>query len=58
MSGTKNGVVKLICNDELRAVYKHCYEEALNLAVNVMLKQCRTLKSCLETVSLVAIKLH
>ena len=51
MSGTKNGVAKLICNDEPRAVYTHCYGHALNLAVNDMLKQCRTLKSCLETVN-------
>ena len=51
MSGTKNGVAKLICDDEPRAVYTHCYGHALNLAVNDMLKQCRTLKSCLETVN-------
>ena len=51
MSGTKNGVAKLICDDEPRAVYTHCYGHALNLAVNDILKQCRTLKSCLETVN-------
>ena len=50
MSGTKNGVAKLICDDESRAVYTHCYGHALNLAVNDMLKQCKTLKYCLETV--------
>ena len=44
-------MAKLICDDEPRAVYKHCYGHALNLAVNDMLKQCRTLKSCLETVN-------
>ena len=48
MSGTKNGVAKLICDDEPRAVYTHCYGHALNLAVNDMLKQCKTLKHCLE----------
>lgn len=51
MSGTKNGVAKLICDDEPRAVYTHCYGHALNLAVNDMLKQCKTLKYCLETVN-------
>ena len=42
MSGTKNGVAKLICDDEPRAAYTHCYGHALNLAVNDMLKQCKT----------------
>lgn len=51
MSGIKNGVAKLICDDEPRAVYTHCYGHALNLAVNDMLKQCKTLKYCLETVN-------
>ena len=51
MSGTKNGVAKLICNDEPRAVYMHCYGHALNLAISDMLKQCRTLKSYLKTVN-------
>ena len=51
MSGTKNGVAKLICDNEPRAVFTHCYGHTLNLAVNDTLKQCRTLKSCLETVN-------
>ena len=38
MSGTKNGVAKLICDDEARGAYTHCYGHALNLAVNDMLK--------------------
>ena len=51
MSGTKNGVANLIYDDEPRAVYTNCYGHALNLAVNDMLKQCKTLKYCLETVN-------
>ena len=50
MSGTKNGVAKLICDDEPRAVYTHCYVHALNLAVNDMLSSVK-LKYCLETVN-------
>ena len=50
-SGIKNGVAKLICDDEPRAVYTHCYGHALNLAVHDTLKQCRTMKSCLKTVN-------
>ena len=49
MSAIKNGVAR--CDDEPRAVYTHCYGHALNLAVNDMLKQCKTLKYCLETVN-------
>ena len=51
MSGTKNGVAKLICDDEPRAVYTHCYVHALNIVVHDTLKQCRTMKSCPETVN-------
>lgn len=32
MSGTKSGVVKKMCDAELRAVYTHCYGHSLNLA--------------------------
>ena len=33
MSGTKNGVAKLISEEEPRAVFTHCYGHSLNLAV-------------------------
>ena len=49
MTGIKNSVAKLICEDQPRTVYTHCHGHALNLVVSDKLKQCKTLKSCLET---------
>ena len=50
MSGAKGGVAKLIHDDKPRAVYTHCYEHALNLSVGDTVKQCRVMRSALETV--------
>ncbi len=33
MSGIRTGVAKLICDEELRAVFTHCYGHSLNLGV-------------------------
>ena len=50
MSGAKGGMAKLINDDELRAVYTHCYEHALNLSVGDTVKQCKVMRSALDTV--------
>ena len=50
MSGAKGGVAKLINDDEPRTVYTHCYEHALNLSAGNTVKQCRVMRSALETV--------
>lgn len=39
MSGAKNGVAKRISEKEPRAIHKHCYGHALNLAVGDTVKQ-------------------
>ena len=51
MTGSKNGVAKIISNDEPRAVFTHCYGHSLNLAVGDTVKQCKIMKSALETVN-------
>ena len=50
MSGIRNGVAKLILDDEPCAVYTHCYGHSLNLAVGDAVKGCKLMKSCLEAV--------
>ena len=49
MSGVKGGVAKMVCDDEPRAVYRHCYGHALNFAAGDMIKGCKLLKNCLDT---------
>ena len=50
MSGAKGGMAKLINDDEPRAVYTHCYGHALNLSVGDTVKQCKVMRSALDTV--------
>ena len=50
MSGIRNGVAKLILDDEPCAVYTHCYGHSLNLAVGDAVKGCKLMKACLEVV--------
>ena len=49
MSGHRNGVAKLIQNEESRAIFTHCYGHALNLAAGDSIKKCKTMKKALET---------
>jgi len=51
MSGIKTGVAKQISDQEPRAVFTHCYGHSLNLAVGDTVKQCKVMKSSLETVN-------
>jgi len=46
----RNGVAKLISDDQLCAVYAHCYGYSLNLAVGDTVKRCKLMKLCLEVV--------
>ena len=48
MSGSKNGVVAKLLSKERRAVYTHCYEHALNLAVGTIVKQSKVCCEALE----------
>ena len=50
MSGIRNGVAKLISDEEPFAVYTYCYGHSLNLAVGDTIKGCKLMKSCLEAV--------
>ena len=49
MSGLYSGVAKRILEEEPRAVFTHCYGRALNLAASDTVKNCKALKSALET---------
>lgn len=49
MKGARNGVAKLIMDEEPRALYTHCYGHSINLAVNDAIKMCRPVESALET---------
>ena len=51
MTGPKNGVAKLLLDDEPRALYTHCYELALNLAVGDFVKQCGLMRSALDVLA-------
>ena len=50
MSGIRNGVAKILTNEEPRAVYTHCYGHCLNLAIGDAIKNSKVMKSCLEVV--------
>ena len=41
MSGSRAGVVKMIQDEEPRAIYTHCYGHSLNLACCDMVKHCK-----------------
>ena len=49
MSGSKNGVAKMIKNTERRALYTHCYAHSLNLAVGDTMNACPILKDTIDT---------
>ena len=49
MRGAKGGVAKLLCKEESRAVYMHCYGHALNLAVGDTIKESKIMKDVLDT---------
>ena len=49
MSGTRTGVVKRISDEELHAVFPHCYGHSLNLACSNIVKKSELLKQTLET---------
>ena len=49
MRGLRNGVAKQIQDAESRAIYTHCYGHALSLAASDTIRNCKPLKSALET---------
>lgn len=49
ISGTKSSVATQIATEETRAVYMHCYDHALNLAVGDTVKQSKLLRDTLDT---------
>ena len=49
MFGLHSGVAKGILDEEPRAVFAHCCGHALNLAASDTVKNCKVLKSALET---------
>ena len=57
MTGNKNGVVLQIKQEELRALYTHCYAHSLNLAVGDTMRNCyllqRTIDNTFELTKLV-----
>ena len=50
MSGAKQGVAKVLLDEEPRALYNHCYGHALNLAVGDCVKQGKLMKDALDVV--------
>ena len=48
MSGSRGGVVKMIQDEEPRAIYTHCYGHSLNLACCDMVKHCKIMKDALD----------
>ena len=49
MAGLESGVAKQLSDEELRAIYTHCYGHALNLACGDAVKNCKLMKDALET---------
>ena len=50
MRGSRNGVAKILNDEEPRAVYTHCYGHSLNLAVGDSVKGSKIMKSSLDVV--------
>lgn len=50
MSGVRNGVAKILTDEEPHAIYTHCYGHCLNLAIGDTNKKSKVMKSCLEVV--------
>ena len=51
MTGCRNGVAKIISDDEARAIYTHCYGHALNLSVGDTIRQRQVLKAAIDVVA-------
>ena len=49
ISGAKGSVANIISDDESRAVYIHCYGHALHISVGDTVKQCKVMRSALDT---------
>lgn len=49
MRGIRNGVAKLIQDEEPRSTFTHCYGHSLNLAAKDTIQNCKVLKSSLDT---------
>jgi len=47
--GLKSGVATQLSEDELRAIYTHCYGHAFNLACSDTIKQCMLMRDALDT---------
>ena len=50
-SDAMKGVTKMLCDEETRAIFAHCYGHALNLAASDCVKQCNLIKIAFETVA-------
>ena len=50
MSGSWSGVVKLVQDEEQRAVYTNCYGHALKLVCSDSIKGCQLMKDALDIV--------
>ena len=50
MTGVRNGVARLLTDEEPQAIFTHCYGNALNLAVGDTVKKCKLMRSCLDAV--------
>ena len=50
MRGSRNGIAKVLNDEEPRAVYTHCYGHSLNLAVGDSVKGSKIMKSSLDVV--------
>ena len=48
MRGIRNGVAKLIQDEEPRGIFTHCYGHSLSLAAEDTIQGCKTLKNSLE----------
>jgi len=48
MRGVRNGVAKLIQDEEPRGVFTHCYGHSLSLAAKDTIQGCKTFKNSLE----------
>ena len=48
MSGLRAGVVKMIQDEEPRAIYTHCYGHSLNLACCNMVKCCKIMNDAFD----------
>ena len=49
MKGGNTSVAKQLLDEEPRALYTHCYWQALNLAVEDAVKHCKVMKDALDT---------